>query len=415
MGKLSKPKKYGGLFFLIILIFAVVYALFPSAISGINHFGNALYFSIVTITTLGFGDVTPANGWGQFLVCLEAITGVVLIGLFLNSISEAQAQKVNEQEMKRQLSQRQQTAKIQLLQYSNLLNGVIQRYLIALYNVTTPIEKRNDSFPEDIFKHQFTFTFNDMYDLYHTSLMMTEAHYKPAIAIFFEAEERLYQELSGLLKDVDLTFFPKLEKDIQNYLAYCNKFAFKGAILEIGGTTIKNKTAEFCSKLIKEHTGELEMRPSNLINQFIALYYYLQLYSKLVPAIAEGLQVDSAEKPGEIGIELYKEIEKPIPSQSNITTDFKEWLAANLDGTSYDDVYNLYQSVLHNDQYGTFNTVFNEEQGAYYVCNDAVEGTLLLSSDDAKKNFLNLIESTFCGEMNIDGYYAYHKGMEKDD
>lgn len=52
-----------------------------------RHFGTFLYLSIVTITTLGYGDIIPLNGTARLLVGVEALTGVVLMGLFLNSLS----------------------------------------------------------------------------------------------------------------------------------------------------------------------------------------------------------------------------------------------------------------------------------------------------------------------------------------
>ena len=45
------------------------------------------YFSTITITTLGFGDITPVTSPARTLVGLEAISGVVLIGLFLNALT----------------------------------------------------------------------------------------------------------------------------------------------------------------------------------------------------------------------------------------------------------------------------------------------------------------------------------------
>jgi hypothetical protein len=44
-------------------------------------------FILMTITTLGFGDIVPITTKARRLVTIEAISGVVLIGLFLNSLS----------------------------------------------------------------------------------------------------------------------------------------------------------------------------------------------------------------------------------------------------------------------------------------------------------------------------------------
>jgi len=46
-----------------------------------------LYFSSTTITTLGLGDVTPVSSTARTLVGLESLTGIVVIGLFLNALA----------------------------------------------------------------------------------------------------------------------------------------------------------------------------------------------------------------------------------------------------------------------------------------------------------------------------------------
>ena len=43
-------------------------------------FYSALYFSIVTFTTLGFGDIVAANTTARILVTLEVIVGYIMLG-----------------------------------------------------------------------------------------------------------------------------------------------------------------------------------------------------------------------------------------------------------------------------------------------------------------------------------------------
>jgi voltage-gated potassium channel len=44
-----------------------------------NTFLDAIYFSVSTITTAGFGDITPSSQMGRLLTVLMLLTGVVLI------------------------------------------------------------------------------------------------------------------------------------------------------------------------------------------------------------------------------------------------------------------------------------------------------------------------------------------------
>ena len=293
--EVTKPQLFGGLFFLTILVFTFIYAIFPSTIQGVNSIFDAFYFSIVTITTLGFGEILPEDLAGRLLVCAEAICGIVFIGLFLNAISETQARDINEKEKNRTKQEKLDDAKAKLRQYYMFLRSIIERYLIEAYVVTTPIDKRE--FPKDVIHHQFRFSFNDMCDLYNTTLLLYDPPYKPAIAIFLELQDKLYSELRRMISDIDLSYWENLESCVHSFLQVCNTFAYKGSILSCAHTTQNNKDAEFLSKLIKDHKGELQMLPSNAINQFIALYVMLQtnitLVQQIVDEMRDGCEIES--------------------------------------------------------------------------------------------------------------------------
>ena len=50
------------------------------------NFFQALYFSIVTFTTVGYGDISPV-GWGKLIVMAEAFSGIFVMPLFLIGLS----------------------------------------------------------------------------------------------------------------------------------------------------------------------------------------------------------------------------------------------------------------------------------------------------------------------------------------
>jgi hypothetical protein len=51
-----------------------------------NSYLRMLYFSAVTITTLGYGDIVPVTSTARGVVTIEIIMGPLLFGLFLNSL-----------------------------------------------------------------------------------------------------------------------------------------------------------------------------------------------------------------------------------------------------------------------------------------------------------------------------------------
>ena len=61
------------------LIWAISLYSIPFIQVEFEDFGQALYFSLVTFTTLGYGDITLNSDW-NLLSGFEAINGIMLIG-----------------------------------------------------------------------------------------------------------------------------------------------------------------------------------------------------------------------------------------------------------------------------------------------------------------------------------------------
>lgn len=59
-------------------LWAMVYYLNP-AISSLSSFSESIYFSLVSFTTIGYGDVVIDSEW-RILAGLEGINGIILVG-----------------------------------------------------------------------------------------------------------------------------------------------------------------------------------------------------------------------------------------------------------------------------------------------------------------------------------------------
>ncbi|MGK7950359.1 MAG: potassium channel family protein [Xenococcaceae cyanobacterium] len=69
------------------LLYNIVYFLdanaFSKSIEAINLFDSMFYFSFTTLTTLGYGDITPVSDLARALANLEAITGMMYPAIFI--------------------------------------------------------------------------------------------------------------------------------------------------------------------------------------------------------------------------------------------------------------------------------------------------------------------------------------------
>jgi len=84
------------LYIMIGYIFSILYTLLlefsPYAFKGIeaaawyDNLSTTTYFSFVTLTTLGYGDISPATPMAEVLVILEAITGMFYLASIVASL-----------------------------------------------------------------------------------------------------------------------------------------------------------------------------------------------------------------------------------------------------------------------------------------------------------------------------------------
>lgn len=98
VGDIDSNKIIGSLtlYLLLGLIWTMIYLLLlamdPQAFSGVEvtnwqqGFSRIAYYSFVTLTTLGYGDVLPTNHIAEFFVYMEAIIGVFYMAIIVSSL-----------------------------------------------------------------------------------------------------------------------------------------------------------------------------------------------------------------------------------------------------------------------------------------------------------------------------------------
>ncbi|HIC62018.1 MAG TPA: two pore domain potassium channel family protein [Marine Group III euryarchaeote] len=74
-----------------ILIFSAIFASMPEGLENVEgkdiSTTDYLYYSVVTFTTLGYGDIVPVGPLAKMLSITEALSGVFLMSLLVVTLS----------------------------------------------------------------------------------------------------------------------------------------------------------------------------------------------------------------------------------------------------------------------------------------------------------------------------------------
>ena len=98
---LRRGRRKVAVFFLsvisLIVIFGSVMYLVEGPENGFTSIPESLYWAVVTLTTVGYGDIAPSTGLGRLIASLVMITGYAIIavptGIFAAELSQVARQK----------------------------------------------------------------------------------------------------------------------------------------------------------------------------------------------------------------------------------------------------------------------------------------------------------------------------------
>lgn len=186
-----RPLVWMSIYIVAIPIFALVYLAIPAGQfripdGGGVDFGSWLYYSIVTITTLGFGDYTPCGWIAQWVTALEVMTGLLCLGFFLNAVGSMKSEIDVESEIEKQ--KRVHEAK--------------QKELLS--KMSTPILR---------LLHAFVNHCNTVESATKTS------NKESAVSEMMKSAARSALALDALQRNVDLTLWPNLLEDCFTFVA----------------------------------------------------------------------------------------------------------------------------------------------------------------------------------------------------
>lgn len=294
---ISSPLFCGGLYFVTIPLFATIYALSPAdwfhyENGSLSNILNSLYFSTITITTLGFGDIYPIEAASKILVTSESILGVLFIGLFLNAIAFRKSEMDAAEEKKKFEIEQKRNAAFKLSRQYVILKPHMENYIDLATIISTPIMNRTGDF-----KYNPDFKFNELYDLYNPTMRLCDGCKEPAIVHYYKALHDLGKRLESLLANVDLSFWRGLEDNILKLLGVFNDHIYETANLAYIPSPFGSRSLiDAQARLIQNWNKEITYYPSNAINGPVDLYYLIKgsvpLAQKINSQIADVVKIN---------------------------------------------------------------------------------------------------------------------------
>lgn len=280
-----QPRFYGFLYLGVIPLFALILRVVPGVFEDPVSFLDTLYFSVVTITTLGYGDITPHSDVGKLLCASESLIGIVLIGLFLNALSRKHSESIREEEASRERERYRQAEIAKLHGHFRLIAPIIEKHKANVVQVSSPIVAGKER------KYDPDFTLKDMKDLYKGGMLMSQSHSEPAIKHYFSSLELLTDRLCHLITGVDLRLFPSLEQKCQLFAQARHSLDYSSALLAVPGTRLGEQSMQmFVEDILSKHDGAAEFQHSNVINWFVALHNQIKAQMALIDGIANDIK-----------------------------------------------------------------------------------------------------------------------------
>lgn len=265
-------------------IFALIYYILPDSefhipSDGGKSYGSWLYYSIVTITTLGFGDYTPAHGWAQAVTAIEVICGLSIFGFFLNAVGAMRSERDISSAMAEQKLMHQEVEKEKLLKHAPLLLHKLNRFLAYCYVITTQKGKRTDAG----MTYNKYFTFQDMQDLYLPSGLPFDSKTTTALDGFMRCSNDTSLYLDSMQMSVDMTLWPELLEDCFSFVANTQLLNDLNNILSHPEQLLCNSDSitvcqarKIISDKIKNWKGPVQVAETNQLNPIVELYYYIK-------------------------------------------------------------------------------------------------------------------------------------------
>lgn len=153
----------------------------------------------------------------------------------MNAIASARSDTVRTEqaEKERRILEADQRAKLN--GHYRLIQPIVKKYRLSVIEITHPVTDPSEQYNPD-------FKLNDMKDMFQPTRLTKAPRLRPAIIGYFEVVDHLYEEISDLIKSVDLRHFPEIERQCLRISEIISECDYSGQILSALKTRAGDKT-----------------------------------------------------------------------------------------------------------------------------------------------------------------------------
>lgn len=250
----------------IIIYFGFIYCNIPNIFAQENcTFIRGLYLSIVTITTLGYGDITPSTTLAMGFVALESLIGIAYIALFSGAIWQTYLSTLEKTQAKQIRKELALLNSCKLKMFENYLVLVINEYKVAYKQFMIPLSKMSK---KSMLNVDFQYA--------ELKYLLENSTNQAVVGIFYEKHDNCNENLKYLLSNSEIFINKRLYTAILSFLHLSLVNDPRNAILSTA-TEVEQKQNELDSKTRTQDSATITKSIKTFYKTLKMQYSYLKI------------------------------------------------------------------------------------------------------------------------------------------
>jgi len=199
-----------GSFLVVILLFGVLYTSFTPGINGVNtlqkeefNIWKGLYFSIVTISSLGYGDMQP-SGVSRLFSVIEVILGLAIMGILIAKLTSSRlsyhVKRLYVSDSHRQLYRYQSKIRTAQSEINNLTSTTLHKLIETPDGKEIPSEKEIKTI-QDRIRRNFLKNFSEVSKVLNDLITYIDAETKSG-DYFSEISSNIIKDLGDTIFEI---------------------------------------------------------------------------------------------------------------------------------------------------------------------------------------------------------------------